>query len=77
MKLHKVLLSFLWMPVICGGGKLSDWLGRQPNVVHHVGQDHLIIHSGLLGVAAGLLALHSDRVYHSEYSRGQFELVVA
>lgn len=53
----------------------SDCLGRQPNVVHYLGDDHLIIHSGLLGVAAGPLALHSDRVYHIKYSKGQFKLV--
>lgn len=40
-----------------GGGRLSNRLGRQPNAVHHLGDDHLIIHSALLGVAAGHCAM--------------------
>lgn len=77
VKLKKVSLSFQWMHMMCGRGKLSNRLGTQPNGVHHLGDDRLIIHSALLGIAAGLLALHSDRVYHSTYSKGQFELAVA
>ena len=77
VKLQKVSPSFQWLRVMCGGGKLSNRLGRQPNAVHHLGDDHLIIHSALLGVAAGLLALRSDRVYRGKYSKGQFEPLVA
>lgn len=61
---------------MCGGGKSSNRLGRRPNGVHHLGDERLIIHSALLGAAAGLLAVHSDRVYHGKYSKGQFELLV-
>lgn len=77
VKLPKVLLSLQQMRMMCNQGKLSNRLGRRPNAVHHLGDDHLIIHSALLGVAAGLLALRSDRVYHSKYSKGQFEPLVA
>lgn len=77
VKPQKVLLSFQWIGMMCGGGELSNRLGRQPNAVHHLGDDHLIIRSALLGVAAGLLALHNDRVYQSKYRKGQFEPVVA
>lgn len=65
------------MRMMCGGGKLSNRLGRRSNAVHHLGDDHFIIHSALLGVAAGPLAQRSDRLHHSKYSKGQFEMVVA
>lgn len=50
-------MSFQWMLGELWWRQRSDWLGRKPSVVHYLGDDHLIIHSDLLGVAAGPLAL--------------------
>lgn len=72
------LQGFTVLPVdacdVCSRGKLSNSLGRGPNAGRHLRDDHLIIHSALLGVAARLLALHNDHhLYHTTYSKGQFE----